>query len=1187
MQAIISEKSGLIESAVVWFLNGIIRSHGFDHTSLMSFIAKSVTPQSWRVGDIVTHKSTSPPLSSTTGSPAASSMIGRVVADSSNLPASSSTTINRQHSTVAIEFISRDFADAVGVKLTNTSTPSIETRRVKTSKLVHTTAIHGSSLRFPSNQDAEAKHEKNLVDHGPAGFSDSIELFSTSLNEKVPLDIEAIRCLDRAAIEVLARQCRKSSDTLASMFAAGLPDAIMEAISIIERQMNSLEPKDELPDNLTALGNLAVALTEQLYGSSLQLYDQEDMETDENDSQTLMPWQNAPRNVQNREQVRSQARSNVNNVGQRQSLREEGDSQLLATLHQRQNMLVSMISRASRVNGSGASDGSEVVFEPFGQIPHVFAQPRSSSPFRFDGSNDLLDYDQHEQARSFTDSPLNLADETTLSDDKKVHQNIDEEKCEENSLYPVLRCYGSISSVPPYGTKKQGGAAFAVFVRHLILCGVIFNSAQWTEALIVDHIKKYHTVSQLKTSSILRGVVDDEGTPILILAIKLGCSVDLISRLIKYGVSIGRESVIFAAATNQPKTLLLLLQHTAYEEGSIDLELCSPEIRRLLILIKSRQVELSKRMEDTAGGFMARLLVKLMEVGLSSRQMHTPRIDKCSKIICEILVGNVLLRALQGNYKATSHVEDGTNDVLFKQFNHPGVLKNERYSTRLSQGLLGALPPSLYRDFLFADVGNITKFFLLCEDYLCTKDMADVASGLTFLSLTLSKFPQIKSSSEMDRFGICEFVSNHKVLSSNRIADILSKELNIGLDVSATLSDSNDTARCTEVASSVVLCPKKHKTTVHITPHSSFRCDICTFAVPKGEYMFGCRQCDYDECLHCTLRNEKRTLSVQMVIRELASECYRTLSGEGNDACKVTDRISDAESAQQQELKSLNLRLLQRDVLVMKDLGNYLNIPGRITIHEFLTIILPSLHASMVGHTANNDGEKGHKGTNHRSKKARASRGATDDFLDSRMKFYKEALRQMISNRMGMKCNSGTSSVKTELNDKLDSALFEEDFDDDDDIGDKLDLSRCPGLSELLRRLHQIITFYENVPVLTASNDKASVQNSAGGNGDLHELIKPLGIMLLPFYENSGTTIQSVIYAEPLIPLAELQLHVIRAHRISDDAYISYCQWFVNVNVIATVALHAYSYAFCSFFQFIPVLLTIWQSLSNDQGHHH
>ena len=1152
VQAIISEKSGLIESPIVWFLRGILRSHGFDSTSLTSFVAKSVTPQSWRVGDIVTHKCSVPQPTSkkvNTMSSEPSSMIGHIVLETSKVPSSTSITANRQSNTVAVEFISRDFAEAVGVKLSSSTTMSIETRRVKTSKLVHTTDIHGNNFRFPATLYAGVKLDDDLLAQDVEGLLDPIELFSTSVNEQVLLNIEAMRCLDRQAIDSLSRQCRKSSDTLASMFAAGLPDAIMEAMCIVERQMNSLEPKDDLPDNLKTLGNLATALTEQLYGNSLQ-NDHDDIDIDVNEAPKSTPWQNAPRNVQNREQVRS----NVNNVAQREILREDdrrGDSQFLASsLQQRQNLLLSLMSRASRANGHDANDMGEVVIEPFGHIPRALAQTRTSSPFRLGGSGEPFEYEEqihsYEDARNTSESSVDLADASTLNNDKNLQKEPEDEKMsirQGRFFDELLRCRSSVTSTPSSSATKQAGAAFAVFVRRLIRYGILFDSAQWTEALITGYCRNHHIGSQSKVSRLLRGVVDEEGTSILELALMLGCSVDLIGCLIKHGVSVGNNAIVKAAATNQPKTLSLLLQYIAYEEGIVDLELCSPEVRRILILTKSRQDELNKRMEDAAGGFMTRLLIKLIDIGLSSRQIHNARIEKCGKIICEILVGNVLLKALQVNQKATLQTDDGRKDNISNQ--------NERLTSQLSKGLLGALPASYFRDLLFSDEGNITKFFLLCEDYLCSKEMADIASGLTFLSLTLSKFPQIQSSSEMERFGICEFISNHKVLSSNRIADILSKELNIGLDVSANSSVRDDAARCTTVPTCVVLCPKKHTATLHITPHSSFRCDICTSAVPKGEYIFGCRQCDYDECLQCTLRDEKRTLGLQMVIRELASECYLLLVDERNESSKVTDRDFDPESYVRDELKSLSRRLLQRDVLALKDLGMDLNVPGRITIHEFLTVILPSLHASIAGSSTNSDGPSGHIGTIHRSKKARASRGTSDDSLDSRMTFCREAIRLMISGREETDRKAASAKVRSEVAKEVvdcSLALDNSEGNNDDNV-ERLDISGCAGVSELLRRLHQILSFYENVPERTASVDKNIGQSTSACNSDLHELAKPLELLLSPsFTESSGSKPkpQLVVYAELLIPLTELQQHIIRAHRIDSDDYTSYCQRYVK-----------------------------------------
>jgi hypothetical protein len=1127
----------LIESSGIWFLKGMLRSHGYDHTTLATIVARPVTPTSWRVGDIVTHKST---LHQTTSkklspeSPACSSMIGRIVVETSGT-ASSSAAHGRQNNSVAVEFVNRAFADAVGVKPANLPALSHETRRVKTHKLVHTTEIHGSRLRIQRSRNDEDDQDSTL--NTSKESIENTELFSSAINEKVVLDIEATRRLDRSAIDSLAKQCRKSSDALASMFSAGLPDAIMAAISAADTQMNSLEPKDDLPDNIAALSNLVNALTERLFGKSSQSQETEEIDTELTSVHKSMPWQNAPRNLQNREQLRSKIKDAAQGESSRVGERNDDTQVFSSSLQQRHNMLLSLMSRASRSDNNDPT--AESVIEPFGHIPPSRMQVRSASPYILGASSDLLEYE--EQVRNFSEGQGESVDPFTLDNSGLSRDVVQSSIVDKVLLDSVLRCYGSISSLSlASGTTRQGGAAFALFVRHLIRCGVLFDSPQWTEALIVGYYKSFQSGAQAKVNTILRGVVDEEGTPVLVLAIVLGCSVDLISQLIKYGAPVGNEAIIKAAMTNQPRTLSLLLQHSSYEDGIINLESCTSAISRLLFLTKSRQDELSKRMEDETGDFMVRLLCKLFEVGLASRRIRNAQIDKCSKVICEMLIGNVLLRALQMNQKSvlfTSQGEEGKKLDASEKNDH--TKENGTDCTHFSQGILGALPQFIFRDFLFRDIGNITKFLSLCEDYLCSKDMADVASGLSFLSLTLAKHPQLKSSSEMERFGVSEFVSNHNVLSSNRIADILSKELNIGLDVSKNASTSKDETRRTSCPKSngigVVLCPKKHTASLHVTRHSSFRCDICGSAVPKGEYIFGCRECDYDECLHCTLRDEKRILSVHMMIRALASECYRVLSD-------ADPEKSCGKSVPNDELKSLSLRLLQQDVYAMKDLGIYLIIPGRITIHEFLTIILPSLHASMVGQSMKSDGLLSHSVTSHRNKKARASRGTSYESPEGHIKYCREALRHIVSIRGE---SSKLLGAKLEPSFNIFSADNENEIAEEDN-GEKLDITYSPGASEILRRLHQILSFYENVQVIKTYAENSAGHNSPGNHDDMHDLTKPLELLLSSSsHDVSGSNSsrnQSVIYAEPLIPFSELQLHVLRAYRINDPIYITFCQ---------------------------------------------
>jgi hypothetical protein len=1159
-QAIISERSGLIESSVVWFLSGMLRLHGYDHTTLSSIVGKPVTPLSWRIGDIVAPKvASNQSKSSATSSDSQTLMIGRVVAETSNAQSPPVASHSRQSGTVVVEFVSRAFADAVGIKSPGLlQGKSLETRRIRTSKLVHTTELHGSRLCIqPFSRNA--KNDTFVVpmdpDLTPNISSPTAELGSTIVNEKMASDIEGLRCLDRSAIHSLAKECRKSSDTLASMFSAGLPDAIMFAISAVERLMNSLEPKDDLPSNLAALGSLANAIAEQLYGNARRTLESDDMEAELTVSQRATPWQNMPRNGRNHEHMQLRSNSHLLRVDERR-----GESQGLASsLQHRHNVLLSLMSRASRGSGAGpfANDATEVGIESFGQLPPALAQMREIPPFAFGASSDMIDYDDHMLA--YVESPQNPLDPTTMDDDdNSTHANetaIATVNYKVSFLDTILRCHGSVSSAPLSGSVKQGGAAYAVFIRHLVRCGILFDSVEWTDALVHGHCKSVQLGAQSKGSAILRGVVDEEGTPLLMLAITLGCSGDLVAQLIKNGASVGNEAIVKAAMSNQPTVLSVLLQSTSYKVGSIDLELCSPEVRRLLFVTKTRQDDLSKKMADAAGNFMVRLLEKLLEVGLSSRQFRTTRIDMCSKVICEMLVGNVLLRALQVSQKAPldpSQSEQGTNHEMTEQ--NDKVSSKDKWcdSTNLPLGLLGALPRFVLLEFFFSEVDRLTKYLLLCEDYLCSKEMADVASGLTFLSMLLTKFPQLRSSSEIERFGISEFVANHNVLSSNRIADILSKQLNIGLDVSSNPSGTGDESRYRSVPTitggCVVLCPKKHHAVLHITRHSSFRCDICGSAVPKGEYIFGCRQCDYDECLHCTLRDEKRTLGVQMMIRELASDCHRMLTEEDTERKSIVDGDVAVEPIASDELRALSIRLLQRDLLAIKDLGALLTLPGRITVHEFLTGILPSLHACLIGHSYGGDGVLAHGGTAHRSKKARASsRSSYDGSPDSRHEYCREALRYMISDRTerAINCSVAEDDSSAKLSD-VSSIEVKNGKQNEDDKSKKVNISYSAGASEMLRRLHQILSFYESVQGFSALPKKTSGPNLTLSPDDLQSLTKPVELMISPSpfdaSEATASKSRSVVYAEPLIPFADLQLHVLRTYRVKDATYVSFCR---------------------------------------------
>lgn len=1184
-QAILSERSGLVESPGVWFLNGVLRSHGYDHTTLETLVGKSVTPTSWRVGDIVAPRSSSIDEAGKESETESVDplVIGRVVVEAPGPSSSPLAPYSRHSGNVVVEFISREFADAVGITATGLSSgspPAIETRKVQTSKLIHSTELHGS-LRVRSAQgplyaggsDYEVKSVavENTATCTLNSSKDStvkLEPLAASVSEKILSDIEAVSRLDRSAIDSLTKECRKSSEALASLFSAGMPEAMMSAICVAERQMNSLEPRDDLSEKLTAVGDLANSISEQLFCDLRCTQEMDEMDTESIVSQPMSTHNLLlnERKLLSYGDRRSRSRDSLARSETETEEEREGESQgMVPSLQQRRNMLLSLVSRASRRNNAAAflNDMAESDIDSLGQLAPPLVPVRGAPSFLFDSPDDILDYDARVMA--FAEGQPNRHESPEIDDDQGSLPSL--EACvvvdrKVSFLDSILRCYRDVSSSQFSGGLKQGGAAYAVFIRHLISCGILVDSVAWSQALVDGHSKKVQLTSLHRSSSMLRGVVDDEGTPLLLLAILLGCSVDMVSRLIAWGARVGAEAIQKAAMTNQPSTLSLLLQHTSYKEGVVDLALCSLDVCRVLSQTKSRQSGLEERMRDVARDFMVRMLSKLFEMGLSSRRMHTARIDKCSKAICEMLVGNVLLRAFQWGQKSGGDLSQAEQECGRETSDRTCRFSADDAESDMglvSQGLLGSLPRSVFESFLFDKEGRVTSYLLLCEDYLCSKEIAEIAAGLSFLSILLTKFPRLRSCSEMKRFGVSEFVSNHNVLASHRIADILSKQLTVGLDVSASPGGKSDDIRIGQeqtfsASGGCVLCPKKHTAVLHITRHSSFRCDVCGCAVPKGEYIFGCRQCDYDECLRCTLKDEKRTLGVQIMIRELATDCARMLSDcdgvvEGEDDKNCEGVIVEAGASD--ELNELSIRLLQRDVFAAKDLAILLNESGRITIHEFLSVILPALHASLVCNPKGSDGALVHGGAMHRNKKARSSHSNTLDSPETRLDYCREALRYMIIDSVEetVKLSEvGAERLARSADTWIDLSDDEEDEarENDEDEGGKVDITYSASAAEILRRLHQILSFYESVQVFSTSSEKSSGPNVTPNSGDLQALTNPIELQISPsaygVAEIVSPKIRSDIYAEPLIPFVDLQLQVLRTYKVNDPMYASFCR---------------------------------------------
>lgn len=1011
-QAIQPEKSSLIASPGVWFLCGLLRSHGYDCATLKSIAGSPVTATSWRFGDVVAPRKIP---EGSRNAPIVGSMIGYIVPETSGMSSSFLGPMNRSAGTAVVEYTSRAFADAVGLKSTSLSSDArftIETRRVRTAKLVHARVDCRSVGLAPGNKvnDGDALETEGSKTSAATDFATENDNLAPSVSENIKVDIAALESLDRSAMETLLKECKKSPESLASLFSAGLPDGILSAINTAERLMNSLEPRDDLSEKLSGIGALVNMIGDQLYGDP---YLRSNDDAGNGGDSGKQPDSSDPSPVLNNQP--GAQRSLVREVLARQEGQrdQDQDNSLASSLQQRRNILLSLMSRASRRSNGGAflNEMTEALGEnrelSTDQFPPSILALRGVPPSLFGSPSDRFQYgemgwDDHHMLELAVaaggDAPSadgfsNLESPAARNHDAESTDQ-SELQLERSYLDSLLRCRQGGSPSSTLSCPKPGGAAHSLFVRNLISKGILVDNVEWVSSLVDAHTRKVQLNSMAKAANLLRDVVDEEGNPLLQLAIAVGCSINVIEQLIALGASVGNPEIKRAAQSNQVETLAVLLKHSSYKDGLINLERCSDAVAQVVAQTISRQDRLDRKMREVASNFMIKLVRKLLQIGLSARRSDSARIDICGKVICEMLVGNVLLGALQ---KSQQSVRCPSHE---QEFNFALPDNGGRFPEDLAadlkaapKGLLRTLPRVILGDCLFTEQG-VTSFLLVVEEYLCSNDVNDIASGFSFLLILLQNFAQLRMCSEFERFGISSFVASHSVLASNRIAEILSSQFTNGLDVSA--GGCIDSAGVSEAG--IVVCPKKHPAVLHITRHSSFRCDVCSSGVDRGRPMHGCRECDWDLCEDC---NPSGLLLKCTEVRELASECHRLLSDddlfvetpeEDFDCRSVFEGLEDMHANSSRELDELSRRLLKRDVRAAKDLGDRLNDPGKITFHQFLSIILPAVHASLMGRP---NGE----GAGHRSKKARVT-GVSEsgglDSLDIRLEFCRESLRCMV-----------------------------------------------------------------------------------------------------------------------------------------------------------------------------------------------
>uniref|UniRef100_A0A7S3KWR1 HECT domain-containing protein n=1 Tax=Amphora coffeiformis TaxID=265554 RepID=A0A7S3KWR1_9STRA len=1145
-QALLSESSGLIETAGVWFVRRLLRAHAYHPTKLESLRGQSLQEVEPQAEDVVVPKTL--PTSQPRAKNPMETIVGRVVVEQGS--------INKDE--VMVESIHPAFTGTMDSTDDDSSSKvTLLTRTMQKRSLEYTTCFHGSGT------DDSVDLEKMKVD----GILPSSDESAESVSSKVQSDLTGVARLDGSAIESITKECKKNSEALANVFSAGLPEALLKATETAERQMRSLEPREDLPERISAVGSLTLYIAEQLFSDKPRGNDESENRGDgpNPDDDDTPPGL-----------VRSRRGTSHNNSSRRSraavaaEAEQQGSTGLVASLEQRRGLLLSLMSR-SRGGGGGPDSGSVAIEDALNPIADdlFFSRLPSSSGFYGPGDRAAL-----LMASGRGDPPGRHLFEAASRSNRNNHRSTSDR----NSIQEPRAMSELPSTVRPSPTEtksylgsvlrsssassKSVGPSCTLFFQHMIRVGLISNSAAWTKACLDKHIKK----SPQKTSSLLKQAYDEEGTPILKLAVTFGCSADVIGLLLACGAHVTSSDVRMAIETNQHEVLALFLRHTSLPTD-LDVSKFSSEIKAVVEQARERQDRLDRKMRESAGEFMEDMLKRLIDLGLISRRHRTARLDSCSRSISEILVGNVLLRSLQQSQATEKNEEDDPDPSEESMTGRFSV--EERLDSHPACGLFGSLPESILGDALFGGTELATNTLLLLEDFLCSKDMVDSSSGLTALFSLLVKFPPLRSCPELKRFGMLELVSFHDALASSRCAEALSSQVTSSFDTDGTgPARESGSGRSGNLllddSPGLVQCPKKHTAVLHITRHSSFRCDLCGNGVERGRIMHGCRECDWDACEECTDKAESGLVKCS-AIREIANDCRKLLvtkpneemdENAGEPGAKYVAVINNiGTQSAGKDLEQLTVRLLRYDRKAIRDLALMLRSPGAITVHQFQNSILPALHVACVGRDDSKE-----TGAGHKSKKARV---AAQEFNEEgsrkvrnpeeRTGFCIELVRAMILDvdesprkREGIRMASSEPNSGNESEDGEEGSGESET--EQRQVVNEREIAFFAEASELLRRLQQVLSLYENVNVSAVTGGKRS---AAGG--DLQSLTKPIELHLRPStFGETGPLFSSrlVLNSEPLVAFSDIKRHILRCCGTMDPLYEAYCRRLVSDRAI-------------------------------------
>lgn len=1113
--ALLTERSGLIDSAGVWFLRRGLRSHGYDATALSPIGGCPVSPTNWEIGDIVVPKSrrgSSKSQEDSSISLASNSCFGRLVPNARNLVGQGERR-GRESGMVLVQFMDPSFGVTVGTfsSSRDEASTSICERQVRANKLVY------ASCRF----DDASKVGTECTD------ADNASIDIPTLSDSIKKDLAAVQNLDQAAIDSITKECKKSIASLASLFEAGISDSILSAIDEAERKL--LHSGTDITGPLVSLNLLVKTIIASVFPG---------------DSSNVCEDPNV-RNISGQ----PSPPAGISPFGS------EPNATELAALRQRRTMLLRLMGR--NLSGNTDSRSSETLDHRGSGVGarsnSVDRRLRPSVAELNEFEDVLLRPRRTRQAQNRTraqESGAGGRAETAANAEATVSWNHLE------TFIRGRRYEASAgSSEVDITTSPTLGAAIST--------SLLDNNFEWLEKtlLLLEPVTRDKGID-------LCNSFDEAGMSLLLLAIHLGCSSKIVRHLVRGGALIGRQEIEAAAKTSQSVTLSILLQHFSY---SVDIETSHWPLPSVSVFEKaSLRRKLQQGLVAQKGSVLASSLIqKLCQLGVLCHRHQSPEAEQCLKVVSDTLVGNLLLTQMSKVQQSAmeSNTQRNTTTSRSQSNSEMERVSLSQYESSvgglaanslniLSAGLLSVIPVKTLEESLFGEGAEnkiVTTVLSFVEASLWSKESYDSSVGISCLASLLKGGSKIGWRSAMKRFGFRRLVASHETLAKRSLSELQSrlptKTRSSASAASANSAASNDgpTDHC-----GVVLCRENHVAELHLTRHSSFRCDLCGRGIDRGQPMYGCRTCDWDACEVCTDRGEGGIAKWRYIL-DLASECVVQLSSieeEGSVAMQIEGAFDVAPMQDREsDLKRLASRLREYDTSALIELKTLLLSPSLLTVNEFAMLILPALYAAIVVDDSSLSGRATRESQPMRRNKKQRLRGSFHDTQRS----SESRSENKFSNRdafcrrlfVDLLDSSGRGEEVRPIHASLPAHAS------DDDIprllrrgSRSVENEEQRKVPELLFKLRQILSFSEGVSLFETMGGSSRVEGRAPVQSSLQSLTDPFEVELIPFSNKQGSRpgCATSVLAEPLMPLSELQRHILRACRCNDRAYLDYCQ---------------------------------------------